>query len=282
MVTNPAGKAVWYIESHLEEDLTLDGIAAAAAVSRFHLARIFALATGSTVMGYVRARRLTEAARTLAAGAPDILAVALAAGYGSHEAFTRAFREQFNATPESVRQHGGIDPNLMLEPLKMDETMLDDMPPPRLETLGPFLIAGIGERYDSRRCASIPLQWQKFAPHLGHIPGQKGRAAYGVLCNGDDAGNTEYITGVEVADFSPLPDDWSRLRIAGQRYAVFAYPGHISAIRRVWFTIWNRGLPQSGYRTTGAPEFERYSEAFDGSTGMGGFEIWLPVEAGNR
>jgi len=44
-----------------------------------------------SVMRYVRGRQLTEAARCLASGAPDILAIALEAGYGSHEAFTRAF-----------------------------------------------------------------------------------------------------------------------------------------------------------------------------------------------
>jgi AraC family transcriptional regulator len=46
-------------------------------------------------MRYVRGRRLTEAAKVLSDGAPDILTVALDAGYGSHEAFTRAFRDQF-------------------------------------------------------------------------------------------------------------------------------------------------------------------------------------------
>ena len=92
---NPAQKALWYIESHLAEPMTLDDVAGVAGVSRFHLVRAFATATGFSVMRYVRARRLTEAARALAAGAPDILHVALDAEYGSHEAFTRAFRDHF-------------------------------------------------------------------------------------------------------------------------------------------------------------------------------------------
>src|SRR5919201_4732969 len=100
---NPAQKALWYIESHLAEPLTLDEIANIAGISRFHLVRAFAAATGFSVMRYVRARRLSEAARALAAGAPDILHVALEAGYGSHEAFTRAFREEFGKSPDSVR-----------------------------------------------------------------------------------------------------------------------------------------------------------------------------------
>src|ERR1700742_1751890 len=100
---NPAQKALWFIESHLAEPLTLDEIAEVAGISRFHLVRAFAAVTGLPVMRYVRARRLTEAARALAGGAPDILTVALEAGYGSHEGFTRAVRDHFGGAPERGR-----------------------------------------------------------------------------------------------------------------------------------------------------------------------------------
>ena len=103
---NPAEKALWFVESHLPEPVTLDDVAASSGVSRFHVTRAFGAATGHSVMGDMRARRLTEAARKLAAGAPDILAVALDASYASHEAFTRAFRDQFGTTPELVRAQG--------------------------------------------------------------------------------------------------------------------------------------------------------------------------------
>src|ERR1700730_2814090 len=100
---NPAQKALWFIEGHLARELTLDEVAAIGGVSRYHMVRAFAAATGLSVMRYVRARRLSEAARALAGGAPDILRVALDADYGSHEAFTRAFRDHFGVTPEAVR-----------------------------------------------------------------------------------------------------------------------------------------------------------------------------------
>src|SRR5665811_2254537 len=99
----PAQKALWFIESHLADELTLDGIAAIGGISRFHMVRAFAAATGLSVMRYVRTRRLTEAARALAGGAPDILTLALDADYGSHEAFTRAFRDPFGVPPEAAR-----------------------------------------------------------------------------------------------------------------------------------------------------------------------------------
>src|SRR5215475_12561873 len=127
---NPAQKALWFIESHLAGPLSLDDIADVAGVSRFHLVRAFAAATGLSVMRYVRARRLTEAARALAAGAPDILHVALDAEYGSHEAFTRAFREHFGITPEAVRARTCIDKLKLLEPILMESTAFDHLAAP--------------------------------------------------------------------------------------------------------------------------------------------------------
>jgi AraC family transcriptional regulator len=94
-----ADNAIWIIERNLDQPITLNSIAEACGISRSHLANAFGTATGLSVMKYLRARRLSNTARVLADGAPDILAVALGAGYGSHEAFTRAFREQFGRTP---------------------------------------------------------------------------------------------------------------------------------------------------------------------------------------
>ncbi|WP_199699154.1 helix-turn-helix domain-containing protein [Oleomonas cavernae] len=126
---NPADKALWYIESHLGQALTLDEIAGVAAVSRFHLVRAFAAATGLPVMRYVRARRLSEAAKSLAQGAPDILAVALEAEYASHEAFTRAFRDQFGLPPETVRAQARVDQLSLQEAVIMDSTLADTLIP---------------------------------------------------------------------------------------------------------------------------------------------------------
>ena len=120
---NPAQKALWFIESHLAGALTLDEIAGVAGISRFHMVRAFAAATGLSVMRYVRARRLSEAARALAAGAPDILSLALDADYGSHEAFTRAFRDHFGVTPEAVRAATCLDRLKLQEPILMDSTL---------------------------------------------------------------------------------------------------------------------------------------------------------------
>jgi AraC family transcriptional regulator len=276
---NPAQKALWYIESHLADALTLEQIAGVGGVSRFHMVRAFAAATGLSVMRYVRTRRLSEAARALAGGAPDILNVALDADYGSHEAFTRAFRDHFGVTPETVRAASRLDNLKLQEPIVMDSTLTDKLQPPRFETGKPLLVAGISERCTHENGgAGIPNQWQRFHQKVGDIPDRVGQVAYGVCCNGDDSGNFDYIAGVEVSDFSDLPREFSRVRIPEQRYAIFTHRDHISTIRRTVNTIWNHWLPASGLKAADAPNFERYDQNFDPLTGNGGLEIWIPVK----
>ena len=276
---NPTEKALWFVESHLPEAVSLDDVAQSSGVSRFHVTRAFGAATGRSVMGYMRSRRLTEAARKLAGGAPDILSVALDAGYNSHEAFTRAFRDTLGLTPEEVRARRGLDNLDLVEPILMNQSVRANLEPPRFETSRPFLIAGLGERYSCETSAAIPMQWQRFGPYIGNIPGETGDVAYGVCVNGDDAGNFDYIAGVEVSDFSDLPKEFSRVRVPAQKYAVFAHREHISTIRRTVNTIWNKWLPASGHEIADAPEFERYGPEFDPHSGNGGLEIWIPVKA---
>jgi AraC family transcriptional regulator len=225
-------RALWYIESHLSGDLSLETVAGAVGVSRFHLSRAFTMTAGCAFAAYVRARRLSLAAKTLEHGAPDILAVALDAGYGSHEAFTRAFGQQFGLTPDELRERGdaaGLD---LMEALRMDDTSATLIAPPRVVRSDALLIFGLGQRY-VRTNAGIPSQWNRFVPYLGTIEHQIGHVTYGVICNTDEAGSIDYICGVQV---------------------------------------------RAGREATDGPAFERYDERFDGRTGLGGFEIWIPIK----
>ena len=275
---NPVGKALWFIESHFARETTLDEIGKVAGVSRYHLTRAFGDTMGHSVMRYVRGRRLTEAARSLANGAPDILTVALDAGYGSHEAFTRAFHDHFGLTPEAIRERKHLDNMNLVEPIKMEETIRKSMPPVRFENGKVLLVAGIASRYNCETSAGIPSQWQRFLPYLGTIHGQTGTTAFGVRYNTDDEGNFDYLCGVEVSDFSRLPSNLMAIRIAPQKYAVFSHREHISTIRSTWMTIWNKWLPESGHEVVDAPDFERYGNEFDSTMGTGGLELWIPVK----
>jgi AraC family transcriptional regulator len=275
---DPANAALWFIESHFRREISLDEIAERAGVTRFHMSRLFPVAMGQGISQYVRGRRLTEAARTLASGAPDILAVALDVGYGSHEAFTRAFREQFGVTPEAVRAQRHLDNLVLVEAIRMDQTPGMKLEPPRFVNHKALLVAGLGEHFSCDSSAAIPALWQRFVPLIGHIPGQVGNVAYGVCYNTDEDGNLDYIAGCEVSDFSRLQPNLTSLRIPAQRYAVFAHKEHVSTIRRSWDAIWRTWLPESGHQAVDAPALERYAEDFNSLTGFGGIELWVPIK----
>ncbi len=277
-MTGVTAKALWYIESHLGSELSLEIIAETVGVSRYHLSRAFSISTGYGLAAYVRGRRLSVAAKALRCGAPDILSVALDAGYGSHEAFTRAFRQQFGLSPEQARSQGSDLTLNLLEPIRMQSTNISSIAPARIAEHDAMLIFGLGQHYTYQSMAGIPSRWQQFVPHLGHILGQKGKIAYGVICNSDDAGAFDYVCGVEVSEFPQQPREFTRLRLAAQTYAVFLHQGHISEIGATCQAIWNQGIPESGYKTVDSPWFERYGEEFDGRTGLGGLEIWVPVD----
>jgi AraC family transcriptional regulator len=276
-VVSVTSKALWYIESHLSGDLSLDAIAEVVGVSRYHLSRAFGVTVGCALALYVRGRRLSESARELGNGAPDILALALDSGYGSHEAFTRAFRQHFGITPEQLRERGTTEGLDLMEPIRMNDTHKTALASPRIVRERALLIFGLGQRH--RTNAAIPLQWDRFVPYLGTIQNQVGKDTFGVICNPDDTGSFEYICGVHVSEFPAEPEEFARLRIPPQTYAVFEHADHVSSIGATWSAIWNHGITDAGHQASDGPAFERYGEKFDGRTGQGGFELWVPVKS---
>ncbi|WP_263263131.1 GyrI-like domain-containing protein [Pseudomonas sp. RIT-PI-S] len=267
---------LWFIEMKLHADLDLSQVAHHCNLSPFALARWFALATGWPVMRYIRARRLSEAAQALRRGAPDILEVALSAGYSSHEAFTRAFHELFGITPKQARLHTDV-PMPLVEPLRMKEKKHIALAEPRFETRPSFIVAGLGERFTFDANEGIVGLWQAFVPYLGRVANAVDGLTYGLCCNPGDDGSFEYIAGIEVSRTNGLPPAFRAFKVPEQRYAVFRHQGHVSTIHQTFFTVFDQWLPNAGYVLADSPEFEQYSADFDPSRAQGHVDIWIPI-----
>ncbi|MEQ8861669.1 MAG: AraC family transcriptional regulator [Pseudomonadales bacterium] len=277
---NAIDKAIWYIEAHYRERISLGTLAQVAGVSRYHLSRMFCYRVGQPFSRYLRMRRLSRAAIELAAGESDILDLALSLGYGSHEAFSRAFKEHFQQTPEQVRKQGHTQHLDLMEPIRMQTITTASLKEPRFEDTGRLTIAGISRHYPFERVAEIPEQWQSFVPLMARLTRSPKPVTYGVIYNsGHDS--FDYLTGVELPKGDAAPENVVRLDLAPQRYAVFAHAGHVAAVRETCEAIWADWLPASGRQVIEAPWFERYGDAFDPQTGEGGLEIWIPVGAGH-
>jgi AraC-like DNA-binding protein len=92
-----------YIETHLNEKLTLDTIAAAIHYSKYHLSRLFVDTVGLHINEYIKRRQLTEAAKLLIFSEKPIIDIALLCGYQSQQAFSSAFKSMYKAPPAEYR-----------------------------------------------------------------------------------------------------------------------------------------------------------------------------------
>jgi predicted transcriptional regulator YdeE len=177
--------------------------------------------------------------------------------------------EDFGAefTPQLRRQEAGI----RAQALGLGE--------PRFEHAKELLFAGVSKRYTLETRAEIPAQWERFAPNIGKIPGQIGQDSYGVCWNVSPGRGFDYLSGVEVKDTKGLPAEYQTVRLPAREYAVFTHRDHVSVIDKTIDKIWNDWAPQAGLKLASAPCFERYSEEFNPQTGVGGMEIWIPLDA---
>lgn len=272
-----ADRALWVIERNTDQPLSLTGIAEACGISRSHLASAFASVTGVPVVRYLRGRRLTQAALKLADGAPDILDLALATGYGSHEAFTRAFCDQFGSTPEAVRESGSPSGIALVEPLELKARDLPVLAAPLLETTRSIKAVGLVREVRFDTVIEIPGQWRDFMSAYDEIDHPGDGIPIGLSWPAEDQGKFDYGCAAEVRSISRVPVGMRKIDIPTRLNAVFAHDGHVSTIFETYSAIWNTALPAVGLRLADGPVIERHNDAFDPSTGEGGLTLWVPV-----
>jgi AraC family transcriptional regulator len=92
-------RAVAEIEATLGEALSVDDLARAASMSRFHFSRLFREETGESPYRYVLLARLGRAVSLLRSGRHGVTEAAFAAGFTDLGRFCRLFRERFGQSP---------------------------------------------------------------------------------------------------------------------------------------------------------------------------------------
>jgi AraC family transcriptional regulator len=141
-----------FIQEHLDEDLSVDRLAKLAHFSPFHFHRVFRALAGEGVHEYVRRLRLERAAVLLRSTGRDVTAIAFDAGYETHEAFTRAFRQHFGLAPSryrAARSSGGpSEEETDMTTTATREVQVRTLPPLRvafLRHVGPY--PNVGETF---------------------------------------------------------------------------------------------------------------------------------------
>lgn len=97
-------RVIDYIESHLEDELRLEQLAAVACFSPFHFHRIFRAIVGETLNQFIQRVRIEKAAGRLLSD-PDrsVTEIALDCGFSGSAAFARVFKHHFGMSATQWR-----------------------------------------------------------------------------------------------------------------------------------------------------------------------------------
>lgn len=246
-----------FIQEHLDEELPLERLARLACFSSYHFHRIFKALVGEAVSEYVRRLRLESAAVALKTTRKSVLEIALDAGYGAHEAFTRGFRQMFGLSPSEFR--AGHNP---LYPVPREvSTMTPTAPstPVRIETVPPRRVAFI------RHVGPF----DEVGPVFGRLcawAGPRGLFRPGTLLLGvcpDDptvtpADKLRFDCCITVEDSVSAEGEVGIQTVAGGEHAVVTHRGPYTRLGETYQWFYGVWLPTSGREPANAPPFEVY------------------------
>jgi AraC family transcriptional regulator len=281
-----------YIDRHLPENLDLATLAGVAHFSAFHFHRLFHALTGEPIGDYIRRRRLeTAALRLRSQPGLAVLEVALGVGFGSTEAFARAFRMRFGCTPtawrkskhdQSARKAGQA---LRFERRKnggtsKKETAMKANMKVRNVDREPVHVAYL--RYTGPVGAAIGTFWMAtVAPWMG-TNNLYGRDRFGISLDDPSVtrdANIRYDACVASPAGEVLTGNPQRKVIPGGKYAAMYYKGTGADIGPAWDALLRDWLPKSGMQLDSRPFFEHYptNGEYDPKTGAFSCELCVPV-----
>ncbi len=280
-------KAIDYIELHLDEDVSLKDIAVHVGISQWHFARIFKALTNETLKTYIRARRLSAALNMLLNSDERIIEIAIGAGYGSQESFSRAFKKIYQMSPNEIRQVG--ERNWANEKIRIDEAFLKHINQhmnlkPTLYQQDKLRLVGIKTEFyssdsDKNNIAEmLPPLWQVFLKRVAEIEHRIVGNMYGVIVQlADDYNKLEYYAAVPVAMVKNLPVGMSVVDIPSSSYAKFAHRGDYKYIDKSVDYIYSNWLLQSPYQHNYGPDIEIYGAQYQPGDAASIIEYAIPI-----
>lgn len=277
-------RVVAHIDRHLDAQLDLEALAAVANFSAFHFHRLFRAWMGETLGEYMRRRRLEVAAQRLVAQPRvPVLQVAMAVGFGSSEAFARAFRSRFGHSPTEwrgtqVRKRDQL--NRKLDQASPRERANHGRMRVKIVERKPASVAYL--RHVGPYGKPVSDFWRKKVAPWMETNGLMGKPRYGI--SHDDPGITapqklRYDAAVEVPDDFAGAGDYQKTVIPGGKYAVGHFKGNDREVGEAWTWLLRDWLSHSGMQLDSRPCFEYYptDASYDPKTGAFECEIAIPV-----
>lgn len=243
-----------HIRDHPDSDLSLDGLADVAALSRFHFHRTFTAITGETVAEAVRRIRMNRAAVLLATTDRPLAEIARSVGYPNPQSMARAFRAVHGLTPAAVRRSGRPCPEVPAPPKgvpPMFPIEIRQMPAARVAAMahsGSYQTIGASFGRLWQRLNETGLVAQIAGPGIGIY-----HDAPGSVAETDQRAHA----GVVIAADAILPADLESLSLPAGRAAVLTFRGPYDCLHEAWSYIYGTWLPANGEEAADAPPYER-------------------------
>ena len=114
------GDAIAYMKGHLQDEISLDGLAAAVNISKTHLVKIFRRELGSSPMRYLTGLRVEASASLLAGTDMTLGQVAEKLNFYSDSHFSKVFKKSMGENPSAYR-HTYIDSLLSKQKKSFEE-----------------------------------------------------------------------------------------------------------------------------------------------------------------
>ncbi|MEU2158898.1 AraC family transcriptional regulator [Streptomyces sp. NPDC019396] len=279
-------QALDHLEACLDREIDMAEVARIATVSEHHFRRLFAALAGMPLPVYVRRRRMTVAGAEVLAGERTLLDVATRYGYGSGEAFARAFRSVHGIGPGEARLTGAV---LTSQPQMSFRLVVEGSTTMRYRIVEKESFRVVGRK------AMVPLVHEGVnAAAAAHVEGleeqaivrMKGLAGIepeGILSavvhltdSREEGAEVDYWVGVAVGPGAAV-EEFDALDVPAGAWAVFDSHGpYPSALQELWRDVFTQWFPSNPYTTRPGPELLRTQPVDIGAETDS--QLWIPVE----
>lgn len=275
------------IERHEVEVLSVSFLSRQVGLSRWQLQRTFSALTGLNLRDYLKEFRLCFAADCLINERNGVLDIALASGFSSQAAFSRAFKLRFTLTPIQYRQRAIKDDfsfNLFI-PAEREWSKAMTI---KIEKKSAMVLEGrqaYFNGYDSKQANNfevIPPLWESLLQD--EVFQQKPNlVGYGYICESDDRaqGELSYLASINQGD-GVLQVAGDTINIAEQVYAIVPHHGLLDDLSNTLGAFYGQWLLESDYKMSDDFSIEIYDERFDPESEDSYFEIWVPVQEATK
>ncbi|MFE5409806.1 GyrI-like domain-containing protein [Microbacterium sp. NPDC056569] len=280
-------RVIELVELDLSDDVDLTSVAGSLGTTEYHVRRMFSSLAGMPLSEYVRRRRMTVAAADLL-GDGELLEIAVRHGYGSTEAFSRAFRTVHGVSPADVRRDGGplrsqtqLRFRLTVEGNSPMDTRIADRPAFRLAGHAarvPLIHEGVNPHIQAH-IAALPAGEHERLKQLSSIePAGLLQVSADVDPDYTEGSELTYLHGVAVSEDASVPGDLDVIEVPAGTWAVFRTEGpYPTALQATWAATASDWFPSNPWRLRPGPSIvsvlDRSSD-FRTAT----CELWLPVE----